>query len=83
MLGNLYLWRDHHYEQAIAEGERALALDPNCGRCYALYGQTLSYAGRPQEAVGLIEKGMRLDSCCTEFLAYYLLKLDSLRWTLG
>jgi adenylate cyclase len=72
MLGNLYLWRDHHYEQAIAEGERALAIDPNCGRCYALYGQTLSYAGRPQEAVGLIEKGMRLDPCCTEFLAYYL-----------
>src|SRR5262249_33267198 len=22
MLGNLYLWRDHHYEQAIAEDER-------------------------------------------------------------
>jgi adenylate cyclase len=72
MLGNIYLWRDHHYEQAITEGERALALDPNCAGCYALYGSTLSYAGRPQEAIGLIEKGMRLDPCCTEFLAYYL-----------
>jgi adenylate cyclase len=72
VLGAIYLWRDHHYDQAITEGKRALAIDPNCGRCYALYGQTLSYAGRPQEAVDLIEKGMRLDPCCTEILAYHL-----------
>jgi adenylate cyclase len=72
LLGSTYLWRDHQYEQAIAEGERALALDPNCAACYAMYGQTLSYAGRPQEAVSLVEKGMRLDPCCTEFFAYFL-----------
>jgi adenylate cyclase len=72
LLGSIYLWRDHQYEQAIAEGERALALDPNCGSCYALYGQALSYAGRPQEAIGLIEKGMRLDPCCTDAFAVFL-----------
>ena len=72
LLGSIYLWRDHQHEQAIAEGERALTLDPNCGGCYALYGQALSYVGRPQEAIGLIEKGMRLDPCCTEFFAFFL-----------
>jgi adenylate cyclase len=72
LLGSIYLWRDRQHEQAIAEGERVITLDPNCGICYANYGQTFTYAGRPQEAVSLIEKGMRLDPCCTEFLAFFL-----------
>jgi adenylate cyclase len=72
LLGYIYLWRDRQHEQAIAEGERAITLDPNCGICYATYGQILNYAGRSQEALGLIEKGMRLDPCCTEFLAFLL-----------
>ena len=72
LLGSIYLWRDHQHEQAIAEGERSITLDPNCAGCYAFYGQTLSYSGRPQEAIRLIEKGLRLDPCCTEVLAYLL-----------
>ena len=56
----------------MVEGERALTLDPNCGGCYAWYGHILNYAGRPQEAIGLIEKAMRLDPCCTDAFAYFL-----------
>jgi adenylate cyclase len=72
LLGGIYLWRDHQYERAIAEGEQGLVLDPNCGGCYVVLGHILSFAGRPQEAVSLIEKGMRLDPCCTEFNAAFL-----------
>jgi tetratricopeptide (TPR) repeat protein len=71
-LGFIYLWRDRQYERAIAEGEQGLALDPNCGTCSAMLGHILTYAGRAQEAVSLIEKGMRLDPCCTEFNAAFL-----------
>ena len=78
LLGSIYLWRDRQYEQAIAEGERALTLDPNCGGCYAWYGHILSYAGRPQEAIGLIEKGMRLDPCCTDVLRVFFSRSLSL-----
>jgi adenylate cyclase len=72
LLGAVHLWKDRQYERAIAESQQALTLDPNCGGCYAVHGQILSYAGWPQEAVGLIEKGMRLDPCCTVAFAVFL-----------
>jgi adenylate cyclase len=72
LLGGLYLWRDRQYERAIAEGEQSLVLDPNCGTCFAFLGHILTFAGRAQEAVGLIEKGMRLDPCCTDLNAIFL-----------
>jgi adenylate cyclase len=58
-LGFIYQWRKQH-EQAIAEGERAIALDPNYAGGYAILGAILSMAGRPEEAIGLIEKALRL-----------------------
>jgi adenylate cyclase len=72
LLGGIYLWWDRQYERAVAEGEQGLVLDPNCGTCAAFLGHILTFAGRPQEAVSLIEKGMRLDPCCTEFNAIFL-----------
>ncbi len=41
--------------------ERAIALDPNFAEGYARLGTILSFAGRPEEAVGLVKKAMRLD----------------------
>ncbi len=55
-----YLWKKQH-EKAIAEGERAIALDPNFAEGYARLGQILSLAGRPEEGLGLVKKAMRLD----------------------
>ena len=49
------------YDKAIAEGERAIELDPSGADVYAKFGQTLSYAGRPDEAIGYIKKAMRLN----------------------
>jgi adenylate cyclase len=60
LLGTVNLWQ-RQYDQAIAEGERAIALDPNDATSYMQLGNFLTLAGRPEEAIGLIEKAMRLN----------------------
>jgi adenylate cyclase len=57
-LGTVYLWQKQ-YEQAIAEMERAIALDPNEVFGYAWLAETLSRVGRSEEAVGMIEQALR------------------------
>jgi len=59
-LGSVSAWRKQH-DQAIAEGERAMALAPNWADCYAWFAQILIVAGRPADAIGLVEKAMRLN----------------------
>jgi tetratricopeptide (TPR) repeat protein len=59
-LGQASLWKKQH-DQAIAEAERAVALDPNDADGYARLGSVLNFAGRPEEAIGVIEKAMRLN----------------------
>ena len=39
------------YDQAMAEGERAIALDPNNADSYAWQAEVLNFAGRPEEAL--------------------------------
>ncbi len=60
-LGYVYLFQKQ-YEQAMAEMERAIALDPNEAISYALLAQVLSRVGRPQEAVGMVEQALRRKS---------------------
>jgi adenylate cyclase len=52
---------NQQYDQAIAEGERAIALDPNRADSYAEQAQTLNLAGRPEEALRVVEQAMRLN----------------------
>ena len=66
LLGHFYLFKKQH-EQAIAEGERAILLDPNDAESYAWLGQVLNFSGRPEETVGLIEKAMRLNPHYPEY----------------
>jgi len=49
------------YDQAIAEGERAIVLDPNHADSYASQAEALNFAGRPEEALRLVERAMRLN----------------------
>jgi len=49
------------YDQAIAEGERAIALDPNDAHSYAVQAEVLNFAGRPEEALRAVEQAMRLN----------------------
>ena len=70
-LGSVYLWKKQ-YDQAIAEAERAIALDPNIAEAYTWLGETLNFAGRPEEAIGLIEKAMRLNPHYPPFYLFFL-----------
>lgn len=60
LLGGVHLFQGQH-EQAVSEGKKAVALRPNDACNLALLAQTLSYSGRSEEAVGLMERAMRLN----------------------
>jgi TolB-like protein/Flp pilus assembly protein TadD len=59
LLGNVY-FRKREYEKSIAEMEKAVALDPNYAVGYMFLAGSLIIAGRPQEAIPLLKKSMRL-----------------------
>jgi adenylate cyclase len=58
--GAIYL-RQRRYDQAIAEGEKSVALGPNQAVPHMLLAMYLHHTGRPEEAVPLLKKTMRLD----------------------
>jgi tetratricopeptide (TPR) repeat protein len=58
LLAYIYLWQKQ-YEPALAEMERAIALDPNDALGYAFLAETLSRVGRPEEAVRMVEQALR------------------------
>ncbi|MBI3757301.1 MAG: adenylate/guanylate cyclase domain-containing protein [Deltaproteobacteria bacterium] len=60
VLGWVYAWKKQH-ESAIAEGEHAIALDPNEADGYWQLAQILNVSGKPETAIELVEKAMRLN----------------------
>ncbi len=56
----LYSCKGEH-DKAIAEGERAVALNPNRWDVLTNYATALTFAGKPEEAIPLLEKGIRLN----------------------
>jgi adenylate cyclase len=58
--GAIYL-RQKLYDQAIAEGEKSVALGPNQALPHFLLAIYLNYTGRYKEALPLVRKAMRLD----------------------
>jgi tetratricopeptide (TPR) repeat protein len=50
LLSLVYAWKQQ-YDQAIAAGERAIALDPNNVDSYSAQAQVLNFAGRPEDAL--------------------------------
>ncbi len=49
------------YDQALAEGERAIALNPNDAESRARQVEVLISMGRPEEALWLMQQAMRLN----------------------
>ena len=60
LLSNVYSIR-REYDKAIDAGARAVNLDPCSPWALFWYAATLSIAGRPEEAVPLFEKAIRLN----------------------
>ena len=59
LLEIIHLWK-RDYDKAISYGEKALALEPNYADATVRLARTLTYAGRPEEAIVLIKRAMRL-----------------------
>ena len=56
----MYQYKNQH-DQAIAEGERAVALDPNNAESYMRLALILGTSGRAEDAIEAAKKGMRLN----------------------
>jgi adenylate cyclase len=59
LLGAIYLMKKS-YEEAIAHGRRSIEIEPNAADATATLAMTLSWCGRPAEAVELVKRAMRL-----------------------
>src|SRR5262249_5652127 len=59
VLGDVYLWQKH-YEQALAEMERGVALAPNEALTYGVLAEVLSDMGRTEDALEAATHALRL-----------------------
>jgi TolB-like protein len=64
--------QEREYDKAIAEAERAIALDPNDGGNHVAKAGALIVAGRATEAIGHVRTAMRLDPHYPAFYLYVL-----------
>ncbi len=48
------------FDKAISEAEKAISLSPNSATAYWALGTALSLSGRPQEAIPMLQKSLRL-----------------------
>ena len=67
------------HEEAIAEAQRAIALDPNDADSYVALAGALSLAGRADEALGWVERAMRHNP---HYPSYYLYQLGLVQFSM-
>ena len=48
------------FDKAISEAEKAVSLSPNSAMAYFALGSALQICGRPQEAIPMLQKSLRL-----------------------
>jgi tetratricopeptide (TPR) repeat protein len=76
-LGQVCLSKGLH-DEALEALETAIALNPNDADGYVFLAQALNRAGRPEEAISLVEKAQRLNPAAPRWytwnlgIAYYL-----------
>ena len=69
-----------HTEEAIAECEKAIALDPDYGNPYNDIGVYLIDLGRPDEAIPWFEKAMATERyCCYQFPHFNLGRVQAMQ----
>jgi len=54
-------WMQGRYDQAVADGERAVAINPNYAIGFFSLAHALNVYGRPEAAIRAAQKAMRLD----------------------
>ncbi len=59
-------------DRAQSEIDRALSLNPNMAMAYNIQGGIRMYVGRPEEAIPLIERAMRLDPATNSQFLHFL-----------
>jgi adenylate cyclase len=82
ILGNVYYFKSEH-EKAIAEFERAVALDPNYAYGCMFLADILTSTRRPQEAIPLLKKSMRLSPLSQTHASECLFRLGRAYRTMG
>jgi TolB-like protein len=60
-LMSMFYTLTREYDKSIAEGERAVGLEPGGARAHLCYGMSLYYGGRPDEAIPVLQKAIRLN----------------------
>ncbi len=60
LLSHIYCYLKE-YDRGIAEGERAVALEPNGALANEFYARSLYYSGRMKEAIPVFQKAIRLN----------------------
>jgi adenylate cyclase len=65
-----YLQR--RFEQAVAEGERCVATNPNLPACYTTLSDALAVSNEPQGALRAAEKALRLDPTHSDFYGFFI-----------
>ncbi|MCZ6849445.1 MAG: adenylate/guanylate cyclase domain-containing protein [Alphaproteobacteria bacterium] len=71
LLTQVYRFR-RQFEQSEIETDKALALDPTDADTLAGLGDVLRWSGRAPEAIGLLQKAMRLDPFYPAWNEFYL-----------
>ncbi len=63
-------WAQRRFDQAVADAERAVAINPNSAADYQALSDALINSVRPEEALIAAQKTMRLDPVRPDFYAY-------------
>ncbi len=63
-----------HFDEAVIEAERSLALNPSFVNAYSALGLASSFLGQPQKAVEYADKAMRLSPRDPILYVFYLEK---------
>jgi TolB-like protein/Flp pilus assembly protein TadD len=71
LLCHIYTFK-RQYEKAIAEGERAVAINPSAASAHVHLARSLHWAGKNQESIPLIKKAIRLNPYPPSYYYYIL-----------
>jgi adenylate cyclase len=63
-------WMQLRYDQAVADGERAVAINPNYAAGFFALSDALNVNGKPEAAIRAAQKAMRLDPTGRDLYSY-------------